>query len=63
MSRGSPAQPLLFGDVVVLAFDVAQRLTPNRRLAALLASIALDEVAPRGRRRRAAPRPEATDRD
>ncbi len=63
MSRGVPAQPLLFGDVVVLAFDVAQQLTPNRRLAALLASIALGEVAPRPRRRRAKPRPEGTGWD
>ena len=58
MIEGRPEQPLLFGDVVALAFDVARSLTPNPRLAALLATIALDEVVPRGRRRRVAPRPQ-----
>jgi hypothetical protein len=63
MIEGRPEQPLLFGDVVALAFDLAQRLTPNPRLAALLATIALDEVVPRSRRRRVEPRPKRPSYD
>ena len=37
MKKAPPARSVLFGDVVALAFDIAQGITPNPRLAALLA--------------------------
>ena len=56
MKKAPPARSVLFGDVVALAFDIAQGITPNPRLAALLATLAVDELVPPHRRRRAAPR-------
>lgn len=44
MKKAAPVRSILFGDVVALAFDIAQGITPNPRLAALLAAIAVDQL-------------------
>jgi hypothetical protein len=56
MNQKSSNRSMSLGDLVALAFDTAEAVTPNPEVAAVLATLAVDSMVRRHRGRRVAPR-------